>query len=252
MRVVTLLLFVLPLLLSAEVLQLDGVDFHYRLPECQGANSRILILFGGRNWSGDKTLKYFGFDALADRHELLLLSPSFRDRNYWEPNEWAGELLKKAVRQLEDRYRMKPRKLYFYGYSAGGQCAALFSQWMPEKVAAWGVHGCGVYPETIKSAQAPVLITCGVDDEARLPISRDFVYRYRECGGLLLWKYFPDSGHELSPLALELAKTWFDDLLSDRRVIAYGEDDTLRIRAEVDIEFRNPLYSEKLKNLWHK
>ena len=252
MRLAALLLFTLPVLLSAEVLRLDGVDFHYRVPRRHDANSRILILFGGRNWTGDKTLKRFGFDALADRHGLLLLSPSFRDRNYWEPETWSGELLKKAVRQLENRYRLKPQKLYFYGYSAGGQCAALFSQWMPEQVAAWGVHGCGVYPETIKSAQASVLITCGVDDEARLPISRGFVYRYREHGGLLLWKYFPNSGHELSSSALELAKTWFDDLLSDREVIEYGEDDTLRVPSKVDIEFRNPLYSEKLKELWRK
>ena len=100
--------------------------------------------------------------------------------------------------------------------------------------------------------KAPFLITCGTEDQERFQISRHFIYRYREHGGLLLWKYFPNSGHELSKEALELAKVWFDDLLSCKKVIAYGEDDTRQIKPRLDTEFRNPLYSEKMRELWQK
>ena len=165
---------------------------------------------------------------------------------------WSGKLLQKVIRQLEKRYKLQPQKVYFYGYSAGGQCTALFYQWMPDKVAACGLHACGVYPEKIKNSKAPFLITCGTEDKERFQISRHFIYRYREHGGLLLWKYFPNSGHELSKEALELAKLWFDDLLSGKKVIAYGEDDTRQIKQQIDTEFRNPLYSEKMQELWQK
>lgn len=245
-------LFFMPILIFAEAIRLDGVDFHYRIPPKYDAKSKIMVLFGGRNWQGERTLKTYNFNALADKHRIFLLSPSFKDRDYWEPQVWSGKLLQKAIRQLEKRYNLQSQKVYFYGYSAGGQCAALFYQWLPQKVAACAIHACGVYPGKIKIAKAPFLITCGTEDQERFQISRHFIYRYREHGGLLLWKYFPNSGHELSKEALELAKVWFDDLLSCKKVIAYGEDDTRQIKPRLDTEFRNPLYSEKMRELWQK
>jgi len=245
-------LLFMPFLLVAEVIRLDGVDFHYRIPQKYDTRSKIMVLFGGRNWQGERTLKTYNFNALADKHSVFLLSPSFKDCDYWEPQVWSGRHLQKAIRQLEKRYNLQPQKVYFYGYSAGGQCTALFYQWMPQKVAACGLHACGVYPEKIKIAKAPFLITCGTEDKERFQISRHFIYRYREHGGLLLWKYLPNSGHELSKEALELAKVWFDDLLSGKKVIAYGEDDTRQIKQRIDTEFRNPLYSEKMQELWIK
>ena len=247
-----LLCFFMPFLLWAEVFRLDGVDFHYRIPGKYDTKSTIMVLFGGRNWQGERTLKTYNFNDLADKYKIFLLSPSFNDCNYWEPQVWSGELLKKAIQLLEKRYHLQPQKVYFYGYSAGGQCVALFYQWMPDKVAACGIHACGVYPETINVSQVPFLITCGLEDNERFQISRYFIYCYREHGGLLLWKYFPHSGHELSKSALELAKVWFDDLLSGKKIIAYGEDDTRQIKQQIDTEFRNPLYSEKMRELWIK
>lgn len=252
MKVLLSVLFFIPILLFAEVFRLDSVDFHYRVPEKYNGKSKIMVLFGGRNWKGGKTLRTYDFNDLADKHGVFLLSPSFKDRAYWEPEVWSGRLLQKAIRQLEERYRLQPQKVYFYGYSAGGQCAALFYQWMAEKVAAVGIHACGVYPAEIRFSQAPFLITCGAADRERFQISRDFVCRYRECGGLLLWKYYPNAGHELSKEALDLAKVWFDDLLSGKKILDYGEDDTLQISRQIDAEFRNPLYSEKMRELWRK
>ena len=234
---------------AAAELTVDGVEFAYRLPA--GQPQAIMVLFGGRNWKGADTLKRFRFDDLADRHRLILLSPSFRDRNYWEPEKWSGPALQRAAAELERRCRMPSRPLFFYGYSAGGQCASLFYAWMPEKVAAWAAHACGVYPQKITRAQAPALITCGIEDTDRYRISRSFIYRYREADGELLWKPFP-GGHELNPEALERARAWFDALLSGASALEYGEDDTMQIIPDIDIEFRNPLYTPQIRKLWLK
>ena len=157
MRNLLLFLLMLPSLLGADVIKLNGIEFHYRIPEKYDVKSKIMVLFGGRNWLGEKTLKTYNFNELADKHSVFLLSPSFKDRDYWEPQVWSGKLLQKVIRQLEKRYKLQPQKVYFYGYSAGGQCTALFYQWMSDKVAACGIHACGVYPDKIKISKAPFL-----------------------------------------------------------------------------------------------
>jgi poly(3-hydroxybutyrate) depolymerase len=81
-------LLFMPILIFAEVIRLDGVDFHYRKPKKYDAKSKIMVLFGGRNWQGERTLKTYNFNALADKHSVFLLSPSFKDCDYWEPQVW--------------------------------------------------------------------------------------------------------------------------------------------------------------------
>ena len=241
---------------GGETLRIDDTEFAYRVPQSYGTNAQIMVLFGGRNWPGDKTLKTFHFDELADRHGIFLLSPSFHDRDYWEPEAWSGETLKSAVRQIESKYGLSSSKLYLYGYSAGGQCATLFQAYMPERIGAWGAHACGVYPPTVTNASAPALMTCGLNDAERVVISRQFIYRYRESGGALLWKTYP-GGHELNPEALGLARAWFDAVLSGSGITAFGEDDTLRTVSpseveKIDVEFRNPLFNSAIQEGWRQ
>ncbi|MDD4018677.1 MAG: hypothetical protein PHV28_12130 [Kiritimatiellae bacterium] len=247
--------FLVALGAGGGTMSVRGVEIVWREPKAWSAESRIMVLFGGRGWPGEKTLKTYAFDALADRHSLFLLSPSFADRKYWEPAAWSGAVLREAVAALEMRYRLRPQKLFFYGFSAGGQCANLFYAAMPERVAAWGVHGCGVYFEGAVSNRAPALVTCGEEDAERLVISRQFAYRYRESGGALLWKPLA-GGHTLYPAALALARAWFDAALSGETSPRFiGEDDTGRVvsakdASRIDVEFRNPLYNEMIRELW--
>lgn len=237
-----------------ETLSVGGVEFAYRLPPQPDEATRIFVLFGGRNWKGERALQAFGFDALADQHNVLIISPSFVNNDYWEPQKWSGALLKQAIQQLETRYKLKPQKIFLYGYSAGGQCASLFYHYMPEVVAAWGAHACGVYPETPTKNGAPALVTCGADDEDRMRISRRFIYAYRENGGNLVWKLYP-VGHALNPEALALARAFFAAILEGKSPRFVGEDDSLRVvpvekAADIDAEFQNPLYGDDVKKCW--
>ena len=284
---------------KADTFHVDGVEFVYRMPASiknEKAQQipvsarrdavvlpRVMVLFGGRGWQGEKTLAAYTFDRLADKHGLILLSPSFSKGDYWEPEHGSGETLKKAIAEvlrraslmrnekLENRNEKAPPiphssflipdcNLYLYGYSAGGQCANLFYAWMPGEVAAWGAHGCGVYnTEKIKGMAgrqlAPALITCGIEDAERHAISRQFAYTYREMGGGLLWKPYPGSGHELTRDALALAEAWFDAVISDTPPCFVGEDDILRVFSAdksdmVDVEFRNPIANETIREQW--
>ncbi len=239
---------------GGETLMVGETEFAYKVPKSYGTNSQIMVLFGGRNWPGEKTLKAYDFSDLADQHSLFLLSPSFHDRDYWEPEAWSGNALSHAVRELELKFSLNPSKLYFYGYSAGGQCANLFYAYMPERVAAWGAHACGVYPFPVTNASAPAFITCGLKDADRIPISRQFIYHYRESGGQMLWKTYT-GGHELNPEALELARAWFDARITGSEADSMGEDDTLRTvpLAEVekiDVEFRNYFPTREIMEMW--
>ena len=119
-------------------------------------------------------------------------------------------------------------------------------------MAAWGAHGCGVYPETNAPPFAPALVTCGEEDADRLHISRQFAYSRREAGGHVLVKVFP-GGHELDARALALARAWLAAFAQGGGwPRAWGEDDTGQVRppALIDVEFRNPLYTGEIERLW--
>ena len=99
----------------------------------------------------------------------------------------------------------------------------------------------------------PGLIACGLEDEDRLRISRDFVYHCREAGGSLIW-YPTRGGHELNDRALQLARAFLAAAASKNVCTLWGEDDTRRILpcVQIDVEFRNPLYTNEIAGLWRQ
>lgn len=235
------------------------VEFAYRVPSGYDSKSaheyKIMVLFGGRNWLGGQALKNYDFNDFADKHKLFLISPSFKDEDYWEPEKWSGKALFAAISELEKKHGLKGCRLYFYGYSAGGQCSNLFYAYAPERVDAWVAHACGVYFNANKLKNGvPALITCCYDDKERIEISKTFAYRYRESGGQLTLKFYQGE-HELNPDALRLAKAFFSAVISGKKAEFIGEDDTMRIfpateSEKVEIEFRNPLFNKEIAELW--
>ena len=57
-------ILLLPFSLSAKIefIKIANVEFAYRLPKTINANTRIMVLFGGRNWQGQKALTAFNFN----------------------------------------------------------------------------------------------------------------------------------------------------------------------------------------------
>ena len=230
-----------------------GVEFVCRVPSSYDADSRVIVLFGGRGWNGDKTLSTFSFGRLADRERAFLISPSFSKGEYWRPETGTGGKLAAAIAELAKRYGLKKQPVVLYGYSAGGQCAALFAQSKDLSVSAWGAHGCGVYPDAPYATSAAALVTCGEQDADRMRISRNFACGYREKGGALLLKPL-SGGHDLDEKALSIAREWLRAVLCGGESWIWGEDGTYKIadKDAIDVEFRNPLYTTRLADLWRE
>ncbi len=235
------------------------LEWRVRQPAKYTPGSRIMVLFGGRNWDGAKAIDAYGFGKLADRYGIFLVSPSFKDDDYWEPGKWSGTAMLEALTLLRQRFGLKgDTKLFYYGYSAGGQCANLFYHWKPEIVEAWGAHACGVWfkPETV-TAPCQALITCGENDEGRFLLSSKFVRDAREKGYSVLWRGYPGE-HELNAGSLRLAELFFDDIAAGSRTAVYvGDDQTMnyypatsRNGTGIEQEYRNNFFSLKLAECW--
>ena len=222
MRLIYLLcLAISPLILSAETIivktkapQNRNAVFQYRVPKGYDKNRRemyrVLVIFGGRNTDGKADASgRMGWGKWCDDNGIFIVAPGFRNDNYWEPQEWSGRALQKALSQLKKRYNVCTTKLLFYGYSAGSQASNLFPAWRPDLCRAWVSHACGVFHEpSSKMSNIPGLVTCGDADTARYIISRDFVEKSRKKGVNILWKSFPNHPHDVPPDSLKLARAF--------------------------------------------
>jgi len=231
---------------------IDGVEVVYVVPDGVRNDSRILVLFGGRGWPGEKSIAELGFKEWAIARNWCIVAPSFSKCEYWEPQSGSAAVVAAAVDSLRAKHSLRPLPVFLFGYSAGGQLVALLQDHNPSLVAAWAVYGCGLYPDAPK-ARAPGFVACGMDDAERLRISRDFAYRYREAGGLLLWKPVK-AGHELNSNALALSHEFFTAVAHGAPCSLWGEDDTRQIKPcdRIDAEFRNPLYNSAVADLWRR
>ena len=215
------ILFLFPLILSAGTVIVKTkaphnrqAVFQYRVPKGYDKNRRemyrVLVIFGGRNTDGKADASgRMGWGKWCDDNGIFLVAPGLKNDNYWEPEEWSGKALRKALQQLKKKYKVCTTKLLFYGYSAGSQASNLFSAWKPEMCRAWVSHACGVFHEpTSYMKNTPGLVTCGDADQARYIISRNFVEASRKKGVNIIWKSFPNTPHDVPPDSLKLARAF--------------------------------------------
>lgn len=225
---------------------------------------RIMVLFGGRNWKGTKTIAKYGFGDLADEYNLFLISPSYKDDEYWYPEKWSGKALLQAIDKISQEYSIDKHKLYYYGYSAGGQCANLFYFWKPALVDAWGAHACGVWAKPFmlnnnKITFAPFIVTCGKKDAGRYHLSLRFIQEARRNGLKAIWQAF-SSGHELNKQELDLAKAFFESIFlnADKKIKYIGDDQLLRYypvdskkTEDIEPEDRSIFFNEQTAKQWN-
>ena len=97
-------------------------EIWYRVPKNYDANSkalyRVLVYFGGRNFSGKTQMGYKDWHEWLDRNSIFLISPSFKNENYWDPKGWSGRALLEGIAKIKKNYRISDRGMLFYGYSA--------------------------------------------------------------------------------------------------------------------------------------
>ena len=229
---------------------IDGVEVVFVVPKNARPDSRILILLGGRNWPGTKSVRELGFARWAISRGWSIIAPSFVKGEYWIPSNGATEVLCEAISALQREQGVRPYSVFVFGYSAGGQLAALLSEAAPFPIAAWGVFGCGVFPDVVRTDVSAV-VACGSEDADRFRISRNFAYRRRESGAPTLWMPVR-GGHVLDNAALELVREFFSVIANDTPCSLWGEDDTYRIlpKGQIETEFLNPLHNSRIRAIW--
>lgn len=174
---------------------------------------RVLVYFGGRNCSGENEARgkqgHLGFDQWADKHDIFIVAPGFKDDEYWKPEKWSGSVLREALARIKKYFRIDDQHLLFYGYSAGSQASNLFPAWQPERTRAWVSHAGGVFfrPDK-KMRRIPGLVTCGDADAARYIISRRFVENCRTLGINVIFKSYPNLNHTVPLDSARLAQTF--------------------------------------------
>ena len=210
-----------PLILTADKIEVKTkapqnriAVFHYRVPKGYDKHRRemyrVLVIFGGRNTDGKADASgRMGWGKWCDDNGVFIVAPGLKNDNYWEPKEWSGRALLKALAQLKKQYNICTTKLLFYGYSAGSQASNLFPTWKPDHCRAWVSHACGVFhTPSQRMRDVPGLVTCGDADQARYVISRNFVEKSRRKGIRILWKSFPNHPHDVPPDSLKLARAF--------------------------------------------
>jgi hypothetical protein len=190
------------------------LKFYYRVPSGYDPKSRqlyrVLVIFGGRNTSGQsEAAGAFGFASWADEHGVFLVGPGFKDDNYWQPERWSGNALFIALKQIKTKYNICDKKIMYYGYSAGSQASNLFPAWKPESCTAWVSHACGVFHTPSKRMMnSPGLVTCGDADIERYILTRNFVSESRKRGLSIIWKSYPNLPHEVPKETSDLAQAF--------------------------------------------
>ena len=247
-----LLLSVFPILARGGTLvvktsapQNRNAVFQYRVPkgydDSRREMYRVLVLFGGRNTDGKADASgRMGWGKWCDENGIFLVVPGLKNDDYWNPKEWSGRALQKALSQLKRKYNVCTDKLLYYGYSAGSQASNLFPAWKPRLCRAWVSHACGVFHEpTARMKEIPGLVTCGDADQARYIISRNFVESARRKGCRIIWKSFPNHPHDVPSDSLKLARAFLlhyhehyrgdlrgrnTSVLSERTTLYIGDD----------------------------
>ena len=118
LRFIVLILSICPFLLSAETISVktraprnNPALFRYRVPKSYDAGRqeayRVLVIFGGRNTDGKTDVSgRLGWGKWCDDNGIFILVPAWKDDRYWDPEEWSGRALQKALQQLRDKYNI--------------------------------------------------------------------------------------------------------------------------------------------------
>lgn len=183
-----------------------------RYDKSSKAKYRLLIYFGGRNTTGESEVRNATWTSWCDKNDIFLITPSYKNDNYWEPQKWSGRALLEAIARLRKKYpNLCDDKLLFYGYSAGAQCSNLFPAWIPDKTRAYVSHACGVFhkpDEKMKNVAG--LLTCGDADRQRMTINLRFIKSCRKLGISVLWKSFPNHPHDVPQGSIYLAQKFLE------------------------------------------
>jgi dienelactone hydrolase len=254
-----------------------GMDVPFRSWQAEGTKSGagVLVLVPGYNGKGERMLDA-RWKAFATKHGLVLLAPTFHaegrenndGRGYFYPEQGSGEVMEKALREVEKRMGVATDKVLFFGFSAGAHYVHRFALWKPQRVKAFVAYSAGWWSEpTARVKKVPALVMCGEADE-RYGATFDFFKKGQRLGCPWVWRSYKETGHVLTPAVREMAEVFLAHYtgLGERGdieeqagmpVSRFGDIQTYRSvgwaeRETIPEEFRIELPSEEVAKVWEK
>ncbi len=115
-------------------------DYNIHLPMGYASENRypLMLVLHGDPSTAWQTQIYTGMDEVADKNKFIVVYPNALNKRWVSPEkvEIEIEYIKKVLTDVEKRYNVDDKKIYFVGLSGGGFFLTPLAQAIPEKMAA--------------------------------------------------------------------------------------------------------------------
>ncbi len=162
-----------------------------------------------------------GFANWADKHDCIVVGPSFPNEGYQGLLHQSDEQLIAIARDLSKTYKLHP-KLFIAGFSGGSQYAHRFMLKHPQVVAGCAAHSGGSWetgsPIPPPARSIPFVMSCGENDTAksvpdaphtRIEWAKLFEAEARKADMFFDAKFFPGVAHRQCKEASEMTEECF-------------------------------------------
>jgi predicted esterase len=147
-------------------LTVPDADFHLYLPTDAATRGPLQVLVAVHGMGGNGVSFGASLIAAAERHGWILVAPTFRYRDNFNPGgvlQDDTELiprLKQYLDELPQKTGLPIRdKVLLYGFSRGGQIAHRFAEFYPDRTLAVAVFAAGTYSLPVASMAVDGLAT---------------------------------------------------------------------------------------------
>jgi predicted esterase/tetratricopeptide (TPR) repeat protein len=154
-------------------------------PPSAAARPLVILLHG---WGGDGRQMVARWSSLASREGFIAAAPDATDPREWQPPQDGPTLFRDLVEALKPQ-RIDMRRIYLFGYSAGGVFALHVGPLEPAYFAAVAVHAAAFGGEAdlgfldTASRKIPVLVSAGTKDKLFPPSHVEATVRRLERAG---------------------------------------------------------------------
>ena len=196
--------------------------FRFWCPAYKDSVRGVIVLVPGLDGDGRGMLQAAGWQNLARKYRLALVSCYMMGGNYYNAPRGTGDALLEAIKNFAGKSGhadVATAPLLLYGESAGGQFNYDFTLWKPERVMAFVVNKGGYYNQDEHGSRmcaTPGLFFLGTtDSELRINAITAIWTAGRHLGALWALAPQPNSGHDFSRTP-PMAQAFFDAVLKAR------------------------------------
>lgn len=203
-----------------------GRDYFLYLPKKIDADKTYWLVAGIHGFRGQGNGAAGYNKWTTQRDNVIVVGPSFpKSGGFTHAEEQSAEQLLGIHKQLAEKYKLHD-KIFVAGFSGGSQFAHRFTMLHPDRVIGCAAHSGGSWATggqwksvNPKAAHIPIAMSCGQKDTdkmhpqapmGRLDWAKAFEKQIADAGFTYRVEYVPDTGHRMSPIAMQLSNECFE------------------------------------------